>query len=261
MPVLVGRHALVCGASAGIGRACAVLFAREGARVTLVARREDALGDARAELAREGAGPHSALVADLDDPETAATLVGEHVAREGAVHVLVNNAGGPPGGPITDAHAEAFLTAFRRLMLAGHLIAQRVLPGMKDARYGRIVNIVSTSVRQPIAGLGVSNTVRGAVASWAKTLSREVAPFGITVNNVLPGATRTERLRGIITARAKARGVEPAVIEAELLREIPAGRFGAPEEVAAAALFLASPAAAYITGTSLPVDGGRLEAL
>ncbi len=262
MGVLDGKHALVCGASAGIGRACATAFAAEGATVTLLARRAEVLETALRALPSPLPGvPHRAIAADLDDLETTADIVRRHVAAHGPVHVLVNNAAGPPGGPIVDASAEHFLAAFRRLMLGAHLLSQIVLPGMREARYGRIVNVISTSVRQPIAGLGVSNTVRGACASWAKTLAREVAPFGVTVNNVLPGATRTERLASIIEARARARGVAPDVIEAELLREIPAGRFGEPEDVAAAALFLASPAASYVSGVSIPVDGARLEAL
>lgn len=262
MGVLDGKHALVCGASAGIGRACATAFAAEGATVTLLARRAETLDTALRALPRPLAGvSHRAIAADLDELETTADIVQRHVAAHGPVHVLVNNSAGPPGGPIVDASALHFLAAFRRLMLGAHLLTQIVLPGMKEARYGRIVNVISTSVRQPIAGLGVSNTVRGACASWAKTLAREVAPFGVTVNNVLPGATRTERLASIIEARARARGVAPEVIEAELLREIPAGRFGEPEDIAAAALFLASPAASYVSGVSLPVDGARLEAL
>jgi 3-oxoacyl-[acyl-carrier protein] reductase len=174
---------------------------------------------------------------------------------------LVNNTGGPPPGAIVEADAEAFLAAFRAHLLNNQLLAQTVLPGMKDAGYGRIVNIVSTSVREPIAGLGVSNTTRAAVAGWAKTLAGEVARFGITVNNVLPGYTKTQRLDGVIAARTKASGKTADEVSREMIGQIPAGRFGEPWEVAAAIGFLASPAGGYITGVSLPVDGGRIASL
>jgi 3-oxoacyl-[acyl-carrier protein] reductase len=177
------------------------------------------------------------------------------------VHILVNNAGGPPGGPITEAKPDDFLAALRSHLLTSHLLVQAVLPGMRAAGYGRIVNIISTSVKQPIKGLGVSNTTRGAMASWAKTLAGEVARDGITVNNVLPGSTRTARLTGLIDARARTSGRPAAAIEQEMLDEIPMGRFAEPAEVAAAVAFFASPAAGYITGVSLAVDGGRTTAL
>ncbi|MEZ4457265.1 MAG: SDR family oxidoreductase [Gemmatimonadales bacterium] len=175
--------------------------------------------------------------------------------------MLVNNTGGPPGGPILDATPDAFLAAFRAHLIANHLLVQTVLPGMKAGGYGRIINVVSTSVKQPIPGLGVSNTTRGAVASWAKTLAGELGRYGITVNNVLPGATRTGRLDSIIAARSRQTGTPIPEIEAEMQREIPLGRFGEPREVAAAVAFLASPAGSYITGVSLPVDGGRIAGL
>ncbi|MFN6092435.1 MAG: SDR family oxidoreductase, partial [Bacteroidota bacterium] len=153
--------------------------------------------------------------------------------------------------------AEAFLNTFNQHLLCNHLIAQAVLPGMKEAKFGRIINIISTSVKQPLKGLGVSNTIRAAVANWSKTLSVEVAPFGITVNNVLPGATATQRLASIIENKSQKQNHSIDEVEQEMLSEIPAGRFGRPEEIAAAVAFLASPAAAYINGINVPVDGGR----
>jgi 3-oxoacyl-[acyl-carrier protein] reductase len=258
MQTLDGRTALVCGASRGIGRACGVEFAGLGARVVLVARSWDSLAAARERL---GAGEHEILAADFGDPAKLQEAVKRLVGRIGPIHILLNNTGGPPSGAIFDAAPEAFVSTFTTHLLCNQVLSQAVVPGMKEAGYGRIINIVSTSVKQPIRGLGVSNTVRGAVASWAKTLSVELAPFGITVNNLLPGATRTDRLSEIIRERARASGRSDQEIEMEMIREIPMGRIGSPEEVAAAAGFLAGPRASYITGVSLPVDGGRTLAL
>lgn len=259
---LLGKTALVCGGTQGIGFASGQGLAQAGASVVLLARDPDRLARACGSLPVVASGQeHATIVADLDDPVAARRQVESWMASQGPIHILVNNTGGPPGGPIAAATAEAFVTAFRHHLLGNHLLAQAVVPGMRASGYGRIINIVSTSVRQPIKGLGVSNTTRGAVASWAKTLAGELGPDGITVNNVLPGATRTGRLDAIIDNRAKAAGVSRDDIERDFLTEIPLGRFGAPEEIAAAVVFLASPAASYITGVSLPVDGGRIECL
>ena len=255
---LEGKNALVCGASRGIGRACAREFARLGARVILVARSDEALREVRGGL---GEGEHRVLSADFGDPQALGAAVERLAAEMGPIHVLLNNTGGPPSGAILEAKPAEFLAAFSNHLICNQILCRALVPGMKQAGYGRIINIVSTSVKQPIRGLGVSNTVRGAVASWAKTLSVEVAPFGITVNNVLPGATRTERLVEIIRERARVGGRSEQEIESEMMREIPAGRFGTAEEIAAAAAFLAGPRAGYITGVSLPVDGGRTSAL
>ena len=255
---LEGKRALVCGSTQGIGRAAAVELASRGAAVTLFARDGETLGKVRALLP---GGPHAVLVADFQDNESVRSAVAGHLAEIGTVHVLVNNTGGPPAGPIAEAAPEAFLDAFRAHLVNNQILAQAVLPGMKTAGYGRIVNIVSTSVREPIAGLGVSNTVRAAVAAWAKTLSGEVARYGITVNNVLPGYTRTGRLDALIAGRAKAAGRLEADVQKEMLAQVPAGRFGEAWEIAAAIGFLASAAGGYITGVSLPVDGGRISAL
>jgi 3-oxoacyl-[acyl-carrier protein] reductase len=258
---LLGKTALVCGSTQGIGWATATALAEAGATVVLIARDSARLADALARLPVPSQQRHHSLVADFGDPMAARATVTAWLEDHGPAHVLVNNSGGPPAGPIVAATAEAFLAAFHSHLLMSHLLSQAVLPGMRDAGYGRIVNIVSTSVRQPIKGLGVSNTTRGAVASWAKTLAGEVGPFGITVNNVLPGATRTGRLDAVIDGKARSTGQSRATIERELLAEIPLGRFGDPTEIAAAVAFLASPAAGYITGVSLAVDGGRTTAL
>lgn len=255
---LDGRRALVCGSTQGIGRATADAFAGAGARVTLLARNPDRL--AAAALALPGKG-HDWLVADFANPEQVATVVGEHLEATGPFQILVNNTGGPVSGPVMDAGPADFLAAFEAHLLCNHLLSQALIPGMRDSGYGRIINIISTSVKQPIRGLGVSNTIRAAVANWSKTLAGEVGRHGITVNNVLPGATLTGRHHSLIEARSLKTGVPVSEIEDAMLGEIPLGRFALPSEVAAAALFLASPAAGYITGTNLPVDGGRLGSL
>ena len=255
---LKGKRALVCGGTQGIGRAAAVELATRGAAITLFARDPIALESVRALLPGTG---HTVRAADFADNEAVRQAAAAEVKDAGAIHVLVNNTGGPPAGPIVDAGPDAFLSAFRAHLINNQLLAQAVIPGMKDAGFGRIVNIVSTSVREPIAGLGVSNTIRAAVAGWAKTLSGELARFGITVNNVLPGYTRTSRLDAIIAGRAKAAGKPTEDIARDMLAQVPAGRFAESWEVAAAIGFLASPAGGYITGVSLPVDGGRIASL
>ncbi len=256
---LSAKNAVVCGSSQGIGKAVAVELARLGARVTLVARNEQALQQVVKEL--QPLAAHDYLVADFTRPEELRERVQPYAAAHGPVHILVNNTGGPPSGTIVDAQVEAFVEAFRQHVICNHVLVQAFVPGMKAERYGRIINIVSTSVKQPIRNLGVSNTTRWAVAGWAKTLATELAPFGITVNNILPGATKTERLFSLFEARARQSGKTPEEIAAEWMAEIPAGRFGEPSEIAAAAAFLASPAASYINGINLPVDGGRLGCL
>lgn len=257
-----GKLAVVCGGTQGIGFASAVALAEHGCSVLLLARDAGRLDAAVGRLPADFPDQHHrTLVADLSDPAAAATALGAALGDGPPAAVLVNNTGGPPGGLIVDATPDAFLAAFRSHLIANHLLVQTVLPGMKAGGYGRIINVVSTSVKQPIPGLGVSNTTRGAVASWAKTLAGELGRYGITVNNVLPGATRTGRLDSIIAARSRQTGTPIPEIEAEMQREIPLGRFGEPREIAAAVAFLASPAGAYITGVSLAVDGGRIAGL
>ncbi len=249
------RRAVVCGASRGIGRAIAAALAECGAELVVLARSEDALADL-VEALPGGGRRHRARAVDFDDTPAAADVFAD-IARQGPVHILVNNTGGPPAGPAFDARPEDYLAAFRQHVVAAQLAVRALVPGMQAEGYGRIINIISTSVKEPIPGLGVSNTIRGAVASWAKTLSRELAPDGITVNNVLPGFTATERLDYIFSQRAAKSGATPEQVAEAARAQVPAGRFARPDEIAWAVAFLASDRAAYINGVSLPVDGGR----
>ena len=258
---LGGKHALVCGASQGIGRACAIEFAELGANVTVLARREEILRTLVDELPHMRATQkHGFIAADSGDTERLRAQV-EALVAGAPVHILINNSGGPPPGPVLGAAPDAFLDAYRKHLLANHVLAETVIPGMRAAGYGRIVNIISTSVKEPIQGLGVSNTTRWAVASWAKTLATELAPFGITVNNVLPGSTKTPRIEQIVQTRAQKSGPSVEGMQQAMEAEIPMHRFADPSEIAAAVAFLASAAASYITGINLPVDGGRTKSL
>ena len=257
---LTGKHALVCGGSEGIGRATAHELALLGADVTVLSRRPEALQQVTAALPFGGAQAHGWIAADVADAARLKAQV-EALAAGKPVHILVNNTGGPPGGPAHVADAAAFLDAFNRHLIANQALVQAVLPGMQGARWGRIVNVISTSVKEPIANLGVSNTIRGAVASWAKTLSTELGGYGITVNNVLPGYTRTGRLDQILRDRSQATGKPEDDIARGMLATVPAARFAEPSETAAAIAFLCSPAAGYINGINLPVDGGRTKSL
>ncbi|WP_242107678.1 SDR family oxidoreductase [Luteimonas aquatica] len=258
---LTGRHALVCGASEGIGRAAAHELALLGADVTVLARRADALQAVADALPRaQPQQRHGFLVADVSATEAMREAVAALAARA-PVHILVNNSAGPAGGPAFEAEPSAFLEAFQRHLIANQVLVQAVLPGMRAARWGRIVNVVSTSVKEPIAGLGVSNTVRGAVAGWAKTLSRELGGDGITVNNVLPGYTETARVEQIVRERSRATGKSTEDVLAGMRASVPAGRFAKPEETGGVIAFLCSPAAGYVNGVSLAVDGGRMNSI
>jgi 3-oxoacyl-[acyl-carrier protein] reductase len=258
MHSLEGRRALVCGGTQGIGLASARALAEAGATIVILARDPARLEAARAALPGTG---HDTLRADLSDPLALRADVDGFLAGKPAFHILINNTGGPPPGPALDATQAALLAAFTGHLLAAHQLVQALVPGMRDAGYGRIINVVSTSVREPIRGLGVSNTVRAAMGGWAKTLSRELAPSGITVNNVLPGSTRTGRLTAIIERRAADAGATIEQVERGMQADIPLGRFADPSEIAAVVAFLASPAAGYVTGVSLPVDGGRMASI
>jgi 3-oxoacyl-[acyl-carrier protein] reductase len=257
---LDGRHALVCGASEGIGRAAAMALAEAGAAVTLLARRTDALVATTATLPSPAGQAHGWIAADMLETDDLRDRIAA-LAAERPVHVLVNNSAGPPGGPAHAAAPVDYEVVFRQHLLAAQVAVQAVLPGMRASGWGRIVNVISTSVKEPIANLGVSNTIRGAVAAWAKTLASELGPDGITVNNVLPGYTRTQRLDQILAERAAATGKSIDAIAAGMLATVPAGRFAEPAEIAAAIAFLASPAAGYVNGINLPVDGGRTRSL
>lgn len=257
---LSGKNALVGGSSKGIGRAVAVELALLGANVTLVARHAEALSEVLGSLDASQGQQHDYLVADFADPADLHRKVHSLVSGK-PIHILINNTGGPPGGPASEASGQAFLQAFNNHLICNHLLMQLTTPGMKAEGYGRIINIISTSVKQPIEGLGVSNTIRGAVANWSKTLATELGPHGITVNNVLPGATRTGRLEEIANANAAKTGSSADAVFDNWQKEIPLRRIADPSEVAAAVAFLASPAASYISGINLPVDGGRTKSL
>ncbi len=253
---LAGKNAMICGGSRGIGLAIAKELALLGANCTLVARDENSLTEAVQSLDIALRQSHKCIVLDLCNTHDVKRAIDLHIAGEN-VDILVNNSGGPPAGPITEAEPELFEKYFKQHVVTSQILVQACLPGMKQAGYGRIINVVSTSVRIPIQNLGVSNTIRGAVASWAKSLSNEVAEFGITVNNILPGYTKTERLEILVANIADRRKVLMEDVEKEMMLEIPAKRFGETEEIAALAAFMASPAASYLNGTSVPVDGGR----
>jgi len=257
---LRGKRAVVCGSTQGIGRASAIELALLGAEVVLVARNEEKLRATVSVLPNDHGQQHRFLVADFSQPGALQQTV-EKFSQHTDAHILVNNTGGPPGGPAIEATLEQYTNAFTAHLLCNQILTQLLVPGMKQAKFGRIINIISTSVKAPIKGLGVSNTIRGAVANWSKTLSVELAPFGITVNNVLPGASMTGRLQSIIKAKAEKGSFTEEEVMQEMINEIPLGRISTPEEIAAAVAFLASPAAGYINGINLPVDGGRTGSL
>ncbi len=253
---LTGKTALIGGSTQGIGLASAQALASLGASCVLISRNEEKLQAAVKTLDTAAGQKHTYLVADYSNPEHVRDVVTSFV-KDNTVHILVNNSGGPAGGPASKAKPEEFLAAFNQHLICNHIITLLVAEGMKQEGYGRIINIISTSVKIPLKDLGVSNTVRGAVASWAKTMANELGQFGITVNNVLPGATSTERLSTILGNKSAKTGKSVEEVEKEMMEEIPARRFGKPEEIAAMVAFLASPAASYVNGTSIPVDGGR----
>lgn len=259
---LIGKNALVGGGSKGIGRAVAVELAALGARVTLLARNEMVLRAVVNALPQiHPTQQHDFLVVDYAHPAELAEAVTQLVSADRVYHILFNNTGGPAGGAIVTAPVSAFEAAFAQHLLCNQLLVQQLLPGMRTAGYGRIINMLSTSVKAPLDNLGVSNTIRAAVANWAKTLANEVAPWGITVNNVLPGFTATERLEEVLGDAAAKKGVSLEQEMTTAQKSIPMGRFGTPAEIAAGVAFLATPAAAYITGINLPIDGGRTRSL
>jgi 3-oxoacyl-[acyl-carrier protein] reductase len=257
---LENKHAMVCGSTQGIGKAAAIEMASLGAKITLVARNETELQNVCKELPQKFSQKHDYFSADFTKPEELKAKIEKYVAGK-TVHILINNTGGPKGGPITEAKTEEFIAAFNQHLVCNHILVQAVLEGMKKEKYGRIINIISTSVKQPIKGLGVSNTIRAAVANWSKTLAGEVARYGITVNNILPGSTDTQRLSTLHEAIAKRESKNIESVREDWVKEIPMGRFAMPEEIANAIAFLSSPAASYITGINLPVDGGRTGSL
>lgn len=257
---LTGKTALVCGSTQGLGFASANELSLLGARVVLMARNEVKLKEACSKLSTSKGQNHEYLVADFLNPANVERAI-EAYAPSHPVHILVNNTGGPAGGPALLALPDQFIAAFNAHLICNQILVKAVVPAMKKAGFGRIINIISTSVKQPIPGLGVSNTIRAAVANWAKTLAGELGQFGITVNNVLPGLTQTVRADYIINKKSEEMGATEKEVIDKMLKEIPAQRMGKPEEFGAAVAFIASPAAGYINGINLPVDGGRTSSL
>ncbi len=258
---LENKTAIVCGSTQGLGWACAVELSLLGANVVLMARNEEKLKEAVQKLDQSKGQQHNCIVADFAEVNQVEDAIKKYVEAGNMAHILINNSGGPAGGKLLNAQLTEFVQAFNNHVLCNHALATALIPGMKAAGFGRIINIISTSVKQPIQGLGVSNTIRAAVASWSKTLATEVGPFGITVNNVLPGFTKTVRADYVIQKKSADTGKTPEKVMEELVAEIPVGRIGEPHEFGAAVAFLCSPAAAYINGINLPVDGGRLGCL
>lgn len=256
---LNNKTALVCGSTAGIGKATAMALASEGVKVTLLARNEDKLKRVLAEL--PGQRNHDYIVADFSNPEDLKMKVTEYIKNHQGFHLLINNTGGPKGGPIHSASIDEFTDAFRMHVVCNQILVQACLTFMKAESFGRIINVISTSVKEPIEGLGVSNTIRNAVANWSKTLAGELGQFGITVNNVLPGFTETERLEQIIKIKATKEGTTEAEMSEIMKNYVPAKRFAQPDETANAITFLSSDCASYINGINLPVDGGRTKSL
>ncbi len=257
---LKNKTALVCGSTQGIGLETAKTLADLGATCILVARNEEKLKTACDSLSTNKNQQHSYLIADFSNPETLKTTINQFAAKN-QVNILINNTGGPKGGPIVDAEINEFTATFNQHLVCNHILVQALLPGMKALGYGRIVNVISTSVKQPLDGLGVSNTIRGAVANWSKTLANELGQFNITVNNVLPGATDTVRLKEIIENKALKTGKSVTDIKTAMANQSPMKRIAKPQEVANAICFLCSPAASYINGINVPVDGGRTKSL
>ena len=258
---LINKTALVCGSTQGIGKATAIKLSSMGANLILIARDETKLKNTLAELETSEGQKHTYLVADFTKPTELKTIISDYISAGNKINILINNTGGPKGGPIIEATTEEFLNTFNQHLICNHILVQAIYPGMIESGYGRIINVISTSVKQPLPNLGVSNTIRGAVASWSKTLAGELGQYGITVNNVLPGATNTIRLQGIAEAKSAKTGESVSDIFEEMAGESPMKRIAEPEEVAAAIAFLASPEASYINGINVPVDGGRTKSL
>jgi len=257
---LEGKYAVICGSSQGIGLAIAEELALLGANCTLIARNGDTLKRAVQHLDIALRQQHNYLVADFSKPDEVRSVIEKHVFSN-PVHILINNTGGPAPGPIVEATEEAFLDAFNQHLICNHILTKAVIPSMKKENYGRIINIISISVKIPLKNLGVSNTVRWAVASWSKTMANELGQFNITVNNILPGFTKTQRIESMIAGNAAKLNLEKEAVQKEMEKDIPIGRFAEPEEIASVAAFLATPAASYVNGATISVDGGKTGAV
>ena len=258
---LKDKNALVCGSSQGLGLASAIELALLGANVILFSRNKERLNQALLKLDKSQGQRHQYLLADFSNSDEVKRIISDYIEKGNSIQILVNNTGGPKAGNILEATEDEFIKGFESHLICNHILAKAVIPGMKESGYGRIVNIISTSVKQPIPGLGVSNTIRGAVASWAKTLASEVGQFGITVNNVLPGYTRTARYDSLVESKSSKENKSINEVDKQYAESIPLKRIGTPEEFGAVVAFLCTPSAGYISGINLPVDGGRLNCL
>ena len=250
-----GASVVVCGGSDGIGKSCAILFANNGANVTIIARDKSKIENVINSLNNDQGQSHNSVCVDFNDPHELQRVIHDKLDKE--IDILINNSGGPHGGLLENSSLEEFKVAFDRLMLSSQVISSFALENMKKQKYGRIINIISTSIKQVIPGLGVSNTIRGAVAQWGKTLALEVGEYGITVNNILPGYTKTDRLAELSLEKSKALNITQDKIEEIWAESTALKRLALPEEIAHSILFLASDKASYITGHNLAVDGGR----
>ena len=255
------KNAIVCGSTDGIGKACAVVLAQQGASITLIARNEQKLVTTLEELTTSSTQKHSYIVADFSQPDRLQEKVDEYLASGKVIHILVNNTGAPNVGAPLEVKASDFIDGFNQHLICAHILSQAVVPGMKKVGYGRIINITSYSAKQPLNDMIVSNTIKGAVSSWAKTMANVLGRYGITVNNVLPGSTGTRQLFSFVKDRVEMTGKSEQEIMGDMESLIPIGRLAKPEEIGCAVAFIASPAAAYINGINLPVDGGKTKSL
>ena len=255
---LLKKRALICGGSDGIGKATAIMMADMGCEVTLFARNSTKLQSTIEKLSKKESQKHNFLCADFDDSIALKKEITSYTKRlKNPFNILINNSGGPKGGPLIDAEEDEFRIAFERLLIANHIISKCLVPGMKEIGSGRIINVISTSVTQVLPGLGVSNTIRGSVAQWAKTLALELGEFNITVNNVLPGYTDTGRLKSLAISKAENTGSTIETVRENWKKNTSLKRIGSPEEVASIIAFLASDSSSYVTGQNISVDGGR----
>lgn len=257
---LKNKRAFVCGASQGIGEAIAIELAKNGASLTLLARNKDKLEFLTDSLIKDYNVHCDNIAVDINDIHQLEEELKVKLSEHGSYHILVNNSAGPKGGPVLKTTNTDFLTFFQNHLLASQSLVNHLLAGMQESKYGRIINIISTSVKQPIRNLGASNTIRGAMASWAKSLSFEVGEF-VTVNNVLPGFTETGRLESLAKGLSEKNNISIEQVYENWKIQVPLQRFAKPEELAYTVAFLASESAAYINGINLPVDGGRLGTL